>query len=298
MVPISLPCPVPAALSTGRPRSPAVEADAMASVPAASALPPALPHPLARVAANSWRTRLFVRNAEEHPDIEAGRAHDPVVAAPSTPGTAAVRRAVVNSWNKLPASARTAMKVFGIAAAQGIIAGGAYAGWRADEAYQTVKPGFPDPRWEGKNRDNNCYTYALDLPNEKPRLYGLHYSSITCENIRAAVELDGVIVLGDRVDCNFDCPEGYHAMTGHTTLETDPEKGADYHWYRRDEWGANPGYWSQKHGRNLVENVDASGSLITCPFDANHDYRYPTLRLNYQVSCGAFCAPDARASST
>ena len=57
----------------------------------------------------------------------------------------------------------------------------------------------------------------------------------------------------------------------------------DYHWYREDD----NGLWSQKHGSNPVDNVDASGHLISDPTQANHNYP----GLNYSQQGGYLWVP-------
>jgi hypothetical protein len=59
--------------------------------------------------------------------------------------------------------------------------------------------------------------------------------------------------------------------------------GNDYHWYRHDP----NGMWSGKHGGTPVDNVDASGRLISDPRAANQNFGY----ANYSDWGGYFAVP-------
>jgi hypothetical protein len=62
---------------------------------------------------------------------------------------------------------------------------------------------------------------------------------------------------------------GYYSVYLCLDLEQETNYGViNYHWYRQDKGG----FWSQKHGSDLVTNVDGSGRLIRNPARANQYY--------------------------
>ncbi|CAF1667907.1 unnamed protein product, partial [Adineta ricciae] len=108
-----------------------------------------------------------------------------------------------------------------------------------------------------KQSKNNCYAYGTNIvTNTFPqpgRYSGSRLSSITCESVRRAAVLDGLVYYGTLI------PKG-HPKAGHfVALLIWPN--ADYHWVRRDA----SGYWSHKPGAGAITNKDNTGSLITNP---------------------------------
>jgi len=108
---------------------------------------------------------------------------------------------------------------------------------------------------------NNCYTYAENIRFNIPGFTqpgsqspGGTFTALSCENIEAAAERDGL-----KSACpSGDCPNGYHRVElfigGSVHVPLGPSLGADYHWYRQD---AN-GLWSSKHGQLPVGNLQTN----------------------------------------
>ncbi|CAF0798981.1 unnamed protein product [Adineta steineri] len=112
-----------------------------------------------------------------------------------------------------------------------------------------------------KQSKNNCYAYGTNIvTNTYPqpgRYSGTKLSAITCETVRKAAVLDGLVYYGTNL------PVG-HPKSGHfVALLLWPN--ADYHWIRKDATG----FWSHKPGAGAVTNKDNTGSLINNPSKSN-----------------------------
>ena len=141
-------------------------------------------------------------------------------------------------------------------------------GWDSNPRYEPEK--WNDGGFVQEN--NNCYSYALNDPNNciegmpQPGDYsGECYTGLTQDAIIAAAIADGKIkkpTLWNKLGFG---KKGYYSVCLVLDIEDNVQ---DYHWYRQDKGG----YWSQKHGTGLVENVDGSGHRIINPSFANHYY--------------------------
>ncbi|CAF0955034.1 unnamed protein product [Adineta steineri] len=112
-----------------------------------------------------------------------------------------------------------------------------------------------------KQSANNCYAYGTNIvTNTYPqpgRYSGTQLSAITCETVRKAAVLDGLVYYGTNLPVD-------HPKSGHfVALLLWPN--IDYHWIRKDATG----FWSHKPGTGAVTNKDNTGSLISNPSISN-----------------------------
>ncbi|UJR15981.1 hypothetical protein I4U23_002900 [Adineta vaga] len=129
-----------------------------------------------------------------------------------------------------------------------------------------------------KQSKNNCYAYGTNIvTNTFPqpgRHSGNKFSAITCESVRKAAVLDGLVYYGTTL------PRG-HPKIGHfVALLLWPN--ADYHWVRKDA----SGYWSHKPGAGAITNKDNRGASIINPSTAN--------LAPWRLFCGYYIAQPSK----
>ncbi len=135
----------------------------------------------------------------------------------------------------------------------------------------------------------NCYMHCTGLPESEPGLAGYRKNRLekrclgpyTCARLKEAAIADGLEEAGS----DGKCKEGWKRIA---YFEGDKKgltgnKPDTFHFACED----SDGNWSQKLGKNPVDDVDASGNKITDPTKANWDFPQMGLKM-----CeGYLCAP-------
>lgn len=142
-----------------------------------------------------------------------------------------------------------------------------------DEIATVMAPGYPlyEPSsWNGGSMTmNNCYNYANNKRTntfaQPGRASGQTAVGMSCAVVHAAAVRDGLEPIADPYDPSYK-----------TAVALVVAPGEDYHWYRRDAYGA----WSHKPGQTAATNLDNSGSPISDPQYAD--------RGPYTDFCGYF----------
>lgn len=142
-----------------------------------------------------------------------------------------------------------------------------------DEIATVMAPGYPmyEPSsWNGGSMTmNNCYNYANNKRTntfaQPGRASGQTAIGMSCAVVHAAAVRDGLEPITDPYDPSYK-----------TAVALVVAPGEDYHWYRRDAYGA----WSHKPGQTAATNLDNSGSPINDPQYAD--------RGPYTDFCGYF----------
>jgi len=112
--------------------------------------------------------------------------------------------------------------------------------------------------------NSNCYAYATNQKGPFNGGFGMQPGDASGNPITSA---DDISVDGIRSRAIADGLSPTPVDGGYPVVfVVDP--GVDYHWYRQDD----NGLWSSKPGSTPVNNVDASGNLITDPATANRNY--------------------------
>jgi hypothetical protein len=149
-----------------------------------------------------------------------------------------------------------------------------------------------DPVWNQLKVFNNCYSYALDLPeydssgkrNPGYKTFSLcsggapRYTCCPSENSRrvtiaAALDADGVRDLHPAKLPRPPAGAGFHNIAAFVASD-----GYDFHFYRQHD----SGYWSHKPGAGKVRHLQVGGCRIVDP-------RVDFFAVEQQPPVGEFC---------
>lgn len=109
--------------------------------------------------------------------------------------------------------------------------------------------------WHTNQTFNSCYNYAINARSDDRRQPGDgSMTELTCDSVRTAAEMDGLIVSED-----FTTPLE-PGMGYYVALAVHPDQN-DFHWYRQD----SDGCWSHKRGDSEPSRFDESGLMISDP---------------------------------
>ena len=150
--------------------------------------------------------------------------------------------------------------------------------------FKTKKMNYSTSPWNSKKFKsfNNCYSYAVDEPNEKlkeKRDPGhasgkkMDKNNYTCSHFDTLLKSDYPYIKKSN--------NQFSGCSHSISLVLDKNK-KDFHFYRRLD-GDNT--WSHKRGNMKVSKTDSKNNLIVDPIYANRTYK----NYNYDTFCGYYC---------